>query len=107
MSDSFKTEVTRKFLLPVVDEFLERAAALRAAGVHRLRYGELEVEFSPEPAPPMAHGVLGGPDVPKGLGEPEKCRCGHEETEHAGEGFCLRGCPVENCVDKKPPEATP
>lgn len=72
---------------------------LRHAGIKSAKLPIGEFEFFPAGAP-AADGV---PDqsASLSLGEPEKCGCGHDETQHAGDGYCLMGCEGTKCVEAK------
>lgn len=106
---------TKRDFVPALSNGVDLAllARLRSMGVARFKGVGMEVDFFP-PGGGKQEGVdfvtmpapNDGPPAPLDLGEPEKCRCGHEETSHAGEGYCLLGCPVESCVDKQPQQAT-
>lgn len=80
---------------------LEALKSLRSAGVKAARIGPagevVEVEFFP--MAPEAEPDDGLPITPKSLGlDGDKCRCGHEGFEHAGNGLCLRGCIPDRCT---------
>jgi len=90
------------------DEVLAIIPKLRVLGVKTLVLAgpdgqRWHVELHPaEPAPEA------GPLVPKDFGKPqgpEVCRCGHDETEHAGDGYCLRGCEAAKCTTKSTDES--
>lgn len=88
----------------VVDNFIKDVLPwlekLRAVGVLRFKLDDFEVDLHPAVAAREP-----GSSVPDdfAMGAPEKCRCGHEETEHAGQGYCLRGCDTAAC--KEPEKA--
>lgn len=69
---------------------------LRAAGIKSAKLPIGEFEFFAPGVVPVAE------EAPKAmtLGEPESCKCGHDETEHAGDGYCLRGCDSSKCVEQ-------
>lgn len=86
---------------------LDALQLLRELGVKAARLDEadnvLEVEFFPLER--LAALEL-GPLAPKGLGtSQDKCRCGHEVYEHAGDGYCLRGCVPDNCIPPPPADS--
>lgn len=73
---------------------------LREAGIKSAKLPIGEFEFFP---PGVAVTKDTTPDGPHAmaLGEPEQCRCGHDETSHGTEGLCLLGCDAGKCVEVK------
>lgn len=82
------------------DEDFDVLRRLRESGIKSAKLPIGEFEFFP---PGVVAAVETGESAPKtlSLGEPEACRCGHDETEHAGDGYCLRGCGGDKCIEAK------
>ena len=60
--------------------------------VRRFKTDDLELELAPQ-------AFAGGPTTLEATPDAAVCRCGHPlETEHTEAG-CLRGCPLEKCIE--------
>jgi hypothetical protein len=90
--------MTREYTLEGLDAFL---AVMRKHGAIRFKTAldgsPLEVIFGESVTRDTTPLFPSAKDI-NNVDEASVCKCGHHDTEHAGDGVCLRGCPVEQCV---------